>query len=59
MKINPYAPPKRIKEKTAPPRTWTEEEIFETVAQCLVEVLWVDRDEITPQASLVLDLGAE
>ena len=36
MKINPYAPLKRIEEKTppvTPRRTWTEEEIFETVAQ--------------------------
>ncbi len=40
-------------------KTWTEDEIFETVADVLVDALGVDRDEVTRDASLVKDLGAE
>jgi acyl carrier protein len=37
----------------------TKEAIFETVKLCLVEALSVDEDEVTPEASLTRDLGAE
>ncbi len=37
----------------------TKEDIFETVKLCLVEALSVDEDEVTPEASLTRDLGAE
>jgi acyl carrier protein len=36
-----------------------EEEIFEKVQATLVDALGVDEDEVTPQASLIRDLGAE
>jgi len=35
------------------------EEIFEGVQEALVEALGVDDDEVTPEATLVNDLGAE
>lgn len=34
-------------------------EIFEKIKTCLVEALGVDEDEVTPEATLVGDLGAE
>jgi len=37
----------------------TKEEVFEKVRGALVEALGVDEDEVTPQATLVGDLGAE
>ena len=37
----------------------TEEEVFEKVKETLVEALGVDDDEVTPEASLRVDLGAE
>lgn len=37
----------------------SKEEIFEKIKTCLVEALGVDEDEVTPQATLVGDLGAE
>ena len=37
----------------------TKEDIFQTVKLCLVEALSVDEDEVTPDASLTRDLGAE
>ena len=37
----------------------TQDEIFEKVRGILTEALGVDDDEVTPQASLVADLGAE
>ncbi|QKK09568.1 MAG: acyl carrier protein [Planctomycetota bacterium] len=35
------------------------DEIFEKVREVLVEALGVDDDEVTPEASLAADLGAE
>jgi len=35
------------------------EEIFTTVQTCLVEALGVEDDEVTPEATLAGDLGAE
>jgi len=37
----------------------SEEEIFEKVQTALVDALGVDDDEVTPEATLVGDLGAE
>ena len=37
----------------------TEEEAFERVRETLVEALGVDDDEVTPEATLTGDLGAE
>lgn len=37
----------------------SEEEIFETVRETLVDALGVDDDEVTKEASLIGDLGAE
>ena len=36
-----------------------EEEVFEKVKETLVEALGVDEDEVTPEATLQGDLGAE
>jgi len=57
--LNPYASPRA---DLAPPRerrTWTRDEINETVTDVLMDALGVDRDEVHPEASLVRDLGAE
>jgi len=37
----------------------SQDEIFEKVQETLVEALGVDDDEVTPEATLVGDLGAE
>jgi acyl carrier protein len=37
----------------------TEEEVFEKVQEALVDALGVDDDEVTPEAKLTADLGAE
>jgi acyl carrier protein len=37
----------------------TKEEIFEKIRTALVEALGVEEDEVTPEATLVGDLGAE
>jgi len=37
----------------------TKEEVFQKVQQALVEALGVDEEEVTPEATLVNDLGAE
>ncbi|MCE5267597.1 MAG: acyl carrier protein [Planctomycetaceae bacterium] len=37
----------------------TKEEVFEKIRTALVEALGVDEEEVTPQATLVGDLGAE
>ena len=37
----------------------TKEEVFSKVQSALVDALGVDEDEVTPQAKLVGDLGAE
>lgn len=37
----------------------TSEEVFEKVRETLVDALGVDDDEVTPQATLIGDLGAE
>jgi len=37
----------------------TKEEVFEKVREALVEALGVDDDEVTPEATMVGDLGAE
>lgn len=37
----------------------TREEIFEKIRTALVDALGVDEDEVTPEATLVGDLGAE
>lgn len=37
----------------------TKDEIFEKIRSALVEALGVDEDEVTPEATLVGDLGAE
>ena len=37
----------------------SKEEVFEKVRESLVEALVVDDDEVTPEATLVGDLGAE
>ena len=37
----------------------SEQEIFEKIRAALVDALGVDEDEVTPQATLVGDLGAE
>jgi len=37
----------------------TEEEVFENVKETLVEALGVDDDEVTPEAKISADLGAE
>ena len=39
--------------------TVSEAEIFEKVREALVDALGVDDDEVTPEATLVGDLGAE
>ena len=46
-------------ELRGPRRHWTRQEIFETVADVLEDALGVDRDEITEDARLTRDLGAE
>lgn len=42
-----------------PRRKWTRQEIFDTVADVLVDALGVDRDEITEDSRLGKDLGAD
>jgi acyl carrier protein len=37
----------------------TKDEVFEKIQQALVDALGVDEDEVTPEATLVGDLGAE
>ncbi len=37
----------------------TKDEVFEKIQGALVEALGVDEDEVTPEATLVGDLGAE
>ena len=37
----------------------SKEEVFEKVQGALVDALGVDEDEVTPEATLVGDLGAE
>lgn len=37
----------------------TSEEVFEKVRETLVDALGVDEDEVTPEATLIGDLGAE
>ena len=37
----------------------TQDEIYEKVAETLVDALGLDDDEVTPEATLVGDLGAE
>ena len=37
----------------------TSEEVFERVRETLVDALGVDDDEVTPEATLIGDLGAE
>lgn len=37
----------------------SDEEIFDTVRETLVDALGVDDDEVTPDATLIGDLGAE
>lgn len=37
----------------------TKDEVFEKIREALVEALGVDDDEVTPEATLVGDLGAE
>lgn len=37
----------------------SQEEVFEKVQEALVDALGVDDDEVTPEATLVGDLGAE
>ncbi|MBN1909460.1 MAG: acyl carrier protein [Pirellulales bacterium] len=37
----------------------TQEEVFEKIKEALVDALGVDDDEVTPEATLVGDLGAE
>ena len=37
----------------------TEQEVFEKIRAALVDALGVDDDEVTPDATLVGDLGAE
>ena len=37
----------------------TKDEVFEKVRETLVEALGVDDDEVTPEATLIGDLGAE
>jgi acyl carrier protein len=37
----------------------SEVEVFDKVKTCLVEALGVDDDEVTPEASIMGDLGAE
>ena len=68
-KLNPYQPPSQHDDSAmcdrrercpySHPRIWTEEEIFQAVADCLVDALGVDRDEVVRSATLVGDLGAE
>ncbi len=36
-----------------------QEEVFEKVRTCLVDALGVDEEEVTPEATMVGDLGAE
>jgi acyl carrier protein len=38
-------------------RTWTEQEVWEAMCKCLVDVLGVKQEEITPDARLIEDLG--
>ena len=37
----------------------TKQEVFEKIREALVDALGVDEDEVTPEATLVGDLGAE
>ena len=37
----------------------SKQEIFDKIKTCLVEALGVEEDEVTPEATLVGDLGAE
>lgn len=39
--------------------SFTEEEVFNTIRETLVEALGVDDDDVTEEAALVADLGAE
>ena len=41
------------------PETMTKSNIFESIQEILVEALGTDEEEITPEASLTRDLGAE
>lgn len=41
------------------PAPWTPEDVWEMLKQILVDCLAVDPDEVTPDARLVADLGAE
>jgi hypothetical protein len=56
---NPYEPPHADLKGPRESRSWTREQIYETVADCLIKALGVDRDEIRPEATLARDLGAE
>ena len=40
-------------------RVWTEEEVWDAMCDCIVDVLRVKREEITPDARLVEDLGMD
>jgi acyl carrier protein len=37
----------------------TKDEVFEKVQEALIDALGVDEDEVTPEATMVGDLGAE
>jgi acyl carrier protein len=39
--------------------SFTKEEVFEKVREALIDALGVDDDEVTPEATMVGDLGAE
>jgi len=45
--------------KETMPMPMSDNEVFEKVKETLVEALSVDDDEVTPEASLTADLGAE
>jgi len=45
--------------KEITPMPMSDNEVFEKVKETLVEALGVDDDEVTPEASLTADLGAE
>ncbi|MFT5523786.1 MAG: hypothetical protein ACI9G1_002550 [Pirellulaceae bacterium] len=58
--LNPFRS-RRLQKHERPIKTdqrkWTRDQIYEAVTEILMDELVLDRDEVTPDASLVDDLG--